>query len=235
MLKLSDPRIYVATGASPSTTASDRSRIFLTETLQYGSYAPDFVWKPENLSTRPQVWQVQLTSFQATPIAFESFQSFNPEPQQEVSKPLPPDRFPQLKLAGTDTIRTSFSVEPIVPEVRGYTNQGQQYAIALSISDYRPSTRQEYFSGWEGYPFHIGKSGWQTVTYYSGLFHLEVFDVANPTQPVIYLQKQVKNWTQYPKIANFGEVILLPNGKSCLIVNRDPYLSQDLTSGLIVF
>jgi hypothetical protein len=148
-----------------------------------------FPWFPQGKKEGRYVWNLTFNPLFLTPILYETFTALKPQTPGQL-----PKRIQELLQQQIDYGAAKNALEPeMVMEVISFNSQNKKYEVKLSVSDFKKMKRRRF-----GTEFvHNEPRGWHTSVYYSGTLKFEIFALSDPTQPIVALKKQVKDW-DYP-------------------------------------
>ncbi len=157
-----------------------------------------FPWSPKNKKEGRYVWDLNLQKRLLKPILYEKFLNLKPQLPGELPKSLQDVVQKQLEY---EIAKTSPLPEMVVEVIR-LNGTNTSYIGKLSVSNYRRIQRRRF-----GTEFvNDEPRGWHTGIYYSGIMQLEIFSLSQPTQPLVAMQKEFKNWN-YPLRRNDSKLI----------------------------
>ena len=157
-----------------------------------------FPWFPQGKEEGRYVWNLTLNPLSLNPILYEKFMALKPQLPGELPKKIKELLQQQLDY---ETAKNAHSPE-MVMEVISFNTQNQKYEAKLSVSDFKKLKRRRL-----GTEFvNDEPRGWHTGVYYSGTIKFQVFALSEPTQPIVALKKQFKDWN-YPLRRNDKKLV----------------------------
>ncbi len=195
------------------------------------SFAPSspyyvFPWLPQGKKEGRYVWILNLKTLSLKPILYEKFIALKPQLPGELPKQI--KAFLQQQL-DYETAKKAPLPEVVMEVIRLKSND-TEYEAKLSVSDFKSLKRRRL-----GTEFVKNEPrGWHTGVYYSGIMHFEIFALSEPTQPIVALEKEFKDW-DYPLrrepgkfiqpsfIGTFCKLYFLPNSRPSFMISYKVY------------
>jgi hypothetical protein len=201
---------------------TNKKEIFFAPSSQF-YVAP---WTPPGKKEGKYVWKLNLNTFSTEPILYEKFLALKPELPGQLTAPLVELVKQQIKY---DLAKKAPSGESVI-EVIGFNTNNKNYEVKLSVSDFKSLKRRRFGTDYMEKKF----KGWHTVIYYSGIMHLQIFDLAKPMQPLVELKKSFKDWdypiksqgkkfTRPSIISSFCKLYFLPDSRPCVMLSSPVY------------
>jgi hypothetical protein len=157
-----------------------------------------FPWSPQGKAEGRYVWKLNLNPLSIQPIIYEDFMALNPQPPGEL-----PTQIEKILQQQLDyEIPKKASSSEMIMEVTRFNTSNKTYEAKLWVSDFKRLTRRRF-----GTEFVNNEPrGWHTGIYYSGIMHFEMSSLSEPTQPIVTLKKEFKDW-DYPLRRNDKKLV----------------------------
>lgn len=157
-----------------------------------------FPWFPPGKKEGRYVWQLNLNPLSIQPILHDELMELNPQPPGELPTPIEKILQQQLDYA---ILKNAPSSEMML-EIIQFNTSKKTYEAKFWVSDFKRLTRRRF-----GTEFvNDEPRGWHTGIYYSGIMHFEIFSLSKPNQPLLAIQKQIKDWN-YPVRRNDKKLV----------------------------
>lgn len=148
-----------------------------------------FPWLPQGNKEGRYVWNLTFNPTSLKPILYENFMALNPQLPGELPKQIKEFLHQQLDY---ETAKNPPSSK-MVMEVIKFSKGDKNYEARLSATNFKKLNRRRFGTEF----MDTEPKGWHTGVYYSGTLIFEIFSLSESTQPIVVLQKQLKDWN-YP-------------------------------------
>jgi hypothetical protein len=177
-------------------------------------------WTPKGEKEGQYVWKLNPNTLSMQPILYSNFIASKPQFKGKSIK-----LFEILKQQINYNLAINMTYSDTVIETIAFNSINKRYEVRLSVSGFKRLQQQR---------FGIKYIEQKQSLLYSGILHFKVFDLSQPTQPIVHLKKQFNDWdyplksqgkkyTQRSILAPFCKLYFLPDSRPCLMLSSTAY------------